>query len=196
MKKLVGMMMVLALALAAPVTFAEEDEKPTKEEKKTASKQEERDEINEVADEALAAVLKDAPKANDLFENAGGWAVFDNLRVTFIITGGGGSGVAVDKASGKRTYMKMGTGGIAFGLGAQKYQVIMFFDTAERLKNFIEKGWKAETGANAAAGTAGANVATAFIDGIAVYQITEAGLMASADVAGTKYMYDKKLNED
>ena len=196
MKKMVGMMMVLAFALAAPMTFAEEGEKPTKEEKKKATKQEERDEINKVADEALAEVLKDAPKANELFEKAEGWAVFDNLRVTFILTGGGGSGVAVNKASGKRTYMKMGTGGIAFGIGAQKYQVIMFFDSEERLNNFIEKGWKAETGANAAAGTAGANAGTAFIDGIAVYQITEAGLMASADVSGTKYSYDKKLNED
>jgi lipid-binding SYLF domain-containing protein len=194
MKKLVGMMMVLALALVAPMTFAEEEEKPTKAEKKEASVQEERDEINKVADEALAEVLKDAPKADDLFSSAAGWAVFDNMRVTFIITGGGGHGVAVNKASGKRTFMKMGSGGLAFGIGAQKYQVIMFFDTEERLTNFIEKGWKAETGANAAAGTAGANVATAFIDGIAVYQITEAGLMASADVSGTKYMLDKDLN--
>ena len=56
------------------------------------------------------------------------------------------------------------------------------------------RGWKAETGANAAAGTAGANVGTQFIDGIAVYQITESGLMASADISGTKYWKHKKLN--
>ena len=192
MKKLVGMMLVLALALVAPMAYAEEDEKS---DKKEASKQEERDEINQVADEALAEVLKDAPKANDLFAQAEGWAVFDNLKVTFIVSGGGGTGVAVDKASSKRTYMKMGTGGLSFGIGAQKYQVIMFFDTSERLEKFIKEGWKAETAANAAAGSAGANVGTAFIDGIAVYQITEAGLMASADISGTKYSIHKKLND-
>jgi len=195
MKKFVGMMMIMALALVAPMAFAEEGEKDTKEDKKELSKQEERDEINTVADEALAEVLEDAPKANDLFASAQGWAVFDNLKVTFIVSGGGGTGVAIDKASGKRTYMKMGTGGLSFGIGAQKYQVIMFFDTSERLEKFIKEGWKAETGANAAAGSAGANVGTAFIDGIAVYQITESGLMASADISGTKYSIHKKLND-
>jgi lipid-binding SYLF domain-containing protein len=91
--------------------------------------------------------------------------------------------------------MKMGTGGISFGIGAQKLQVIMFFENKEVFTAFIEKGWKAEAGAEAAAGTAGASVATTFINGIAVYQITEAGLMASADISGTKYSVDKDLNK-
>ena len=103
--------------------------------------------------------------------------------------------VAVNKATEKRTYMKMGTGGLALGIGAQKYQVIMLFETAEVLDRFITHGWKAEAGATAAAGQKGANVAAEFIDGIAIYQITESGLMASADISGTKYSIHKKLNE-
>jgi lipid-binding SYLF domain-containing protein len=192
MKKLFGSILVLALVLGAPLALAEEGEEVSK---KEANKEEERAEINKVADEALAEVLKDATKAQALFEKAQGWAVFDNLRVTFIVSGGGGTGVAIDKKSGKRTYMKMGTGGLSFGIGAQKYQVIMFFESQERLNNFIEKGWKAETGASASAGDKGANVATGFIDGIAVYQITEKGLMASADISGTKYSLHKSLND-
>jgi lipid-binding SYLF domain-containing protein len=117
------------------------------------------------------------------------------MRITFIVSGGGGSGVAVNKASGKRVYMKMGTGGLSFGIGAQKYQVIMFFDTEERLNAFMEKGWKAEGGADASAGTEGAAVGTGFVNGIAIYKITEKGLMASADISGTKYSRNKKLNE-
>ena len=95
-----------------------------------------------------------------------------------------------------------GFGGPAFafkmgGVGPEEVAYdLMLFESEERLNNFIEKGWKAETGANAAAGTAGANVGTAFIDGIAVYQITESGLMASADISGTKYSKHKKLNDD
>jgi lipid-binding SYLF domain-containing protein len=91
--------------------------------------------------------------------------------------------------------MKMGTGGIALGLGAQKYQVVMLFETAQVLNDFITKGWKAESGATASAGEAGANVETVFKNGIAIYQITEKGLMASADVSGTKYTVDKDLNK-
>ena len=91
--------------------------------------------------------------------------------------------------------MKMGTGGLAIGLGAQKYQVIMLFETAKVLDDFIAKGWKAESGANAAAGQKGANVEAEFINGMAIYQITEKGLMASADVSGTKYWVDEDLNK-
>ncbi len=192
MKKLFGSILVLALVLGAPLALAEEGAEVSK---KEADREEKRAEINKVADEALAEVLKDAPKAQATFDKAQGWAVFDNLRVTFIVSGGGGSGVAVDKTSGSRTYMKMGTGGLSFGIGAQKYQVIMFFESRERLNDFIEKGWKAETGAGASAGDKGVNVATGFIDGIAVYQITEKGLMASADISGTKYSLHKSLND-
>ncbi len=194
MKKLLSLMIVVGLSLASPAVWAAGDEAEP-ETKKEESAAEKRAEIDKVAKAALAEVLEKSDKAKGLYEKAAGWAVFDNLRITFILSGGGGSGVAVSKASGKRTYMKMGTGGLSLGIGAQKYQVIMFFDTEERLTNFIEKGWKAETGADAAAGTAGAAVGTTFINGIAVYKITEAGLMASADISGTKYSLNKKLNQ-
>ncbi len=194
MKKLLSLLVVVGLSLASPVVWAAEEkaEEPTK---KEASADEKRAEMDKVAKEALAEVLEKSEKAKELYANAAGYAVFDNLRITFILSGGGGTGVAVSKASGKKTYMKMGTGGLSLGIGAQKYQVIMLFETEERLTNFIEKGWKAETGADAAAGTAGVGVGTAFIDGIAVYKITESGLMASADISGTKYSLNEKLNK-
>jgi hypothetical protein len=34
-----------------------------------------------------------------------------------------------------------------------------------------------------------------FHNGLAIYKMNEAGLMASADVSGTKYWKNKKLNE-
>ena len=74
----------------------------------------------------------------------------------FGFSGGGGNGVAVNKSSGDRTYMKMGTGGIGFGLGGQKYQVIFLFQDEKTFHNFVEKGWKADASAQAAAGTDGA----------------------------------------
>jgi hypothetical protein len=36
---------------------------------------------------------------------------------------------------------------------------------------------------------------TDFVNGLAVYQLTESGLMANADIAGTKYWQNKKLND-
>jgi lipid-binding SYLF domain-containing protein len=90
--------------------------------------------------------------------------------------------------------MKMGTAGIGLGLGGQSYQVVFFFQDKQTFDNFVEKGWKADASAQAAAGSEGANATTGFKNGIAVWQITDKGLMASADISGTKYWQNKKLN--
>ena len=187
MKKWASLLVAIAIAFSLSSVWADD-------EKKEASDQEKKDEINKMADEALGELFEGNASATGLYDKAVGYAVFDNLKIQFIVAGGGGSGVAVDKASGKRTYMKMGTGGIGLGLGGKKYQVIFLFETEKRLQSFIEKGWKADTSASAAAGSAAAGVEAQFQDGIAYYQITEKGLIASADIAGTKYWKNKKLN--
>jgi lipid-binding SYLF domain-containing protein len=150
--------------------------------------------IDEMATEALNEIRAKDPKAEELFESSYGWAVFDNLKIAFGFSGGGGNGVAVDKSTGERSYMKMGTAGVGLGLGGQSYQVVFFFQDSKTFRNFVEKGWKADASAQAAAGTEGANATAGFVNGIAVWQMTDKGLMASADISGTKYWKNKKLN--
>jgi len=90
--------------------------------------------------------------------------------------------------------MQMGTAGVGIGLGANKYQIVFLFQDAQTFNNFVEKGWQADAGATAAAGTHAADVKTDFTNGLAIYQMTEKGLMANADIAGTKYWKNDKLN--
>ena len=189
MRKWISVLIAISIVVSLSGVWADD-------EKKEESNQEKRDDINAMADGALKELFEANDSAKGLYDKAVGYAVFDNLKIQFIIAGGGGVGVAVDKASGQRTYMKMGTGGIGLGLGGKKYQVIFLFETEKRLQSFIDKGWKADTSASAAAGTAAAGVEAQFQDGIAYYQITESGLIASADIAGTKYFKHKKLNGD
>jgi lipid-binding SYLF domain-containing protein len=151
--------------------------------------------IDETAKESLDEVFKGNEAAKDLYDNSYGWAAFDNLKIAWGLSGGGGNGVAVNKKTGAHTYMKMGTVGVGFGLGAQKYQVVFLFQDEQTFSNFVEKGWQADATAQATAGTAGVGGQTGFVNGIAIYQITDKGLMASADVAGTKYWKHKKLNK-
>jgi lipid-binding SYLF domain-containing protein len=150
--------------------------------------------IDAMARETLETLFTERPDTKALYEKAAGYAVFDNFKVALLVSGGGGVGVAVDKASGARTYMKMGTGGIGLGLGGQSYQVVFLFEDGERLHKFVEKGWQADAAANAAAGTAGKNAVSSFTGGLAVFQLTNKGLMAQADISGTKYWKAKKLN--
>jgi lipid-binding SYLF domain-containing protein len=153
------------------------------------------EEIDVTAKDTLERVFKDSETAKELFDKAHGYAVFDNLKLAFGLSGGGGSGVAVEKANGKKTYMKMGTGGIGFGIGGQKYQVVFLFEAQKPFDDFVEKGWKADASANAAAGSEGLNVQAGFVNGLAVYQITDKGLMLQADISGTKFWKDKNLNQ-
>ena len=162
---------------------------------KSLEREAKRMKIDEMADLALKKVLAGNDKAERLFDISYGWAAFDNLKLAFGFSGGGGKGVAVNKATGKHTYMKMGTIGIGFGLGANKYQVVFLFQDERTFNNFVDKGWQADAGASAVAGKAGAEVKTDFVNGMAIYQVTDAGLMAHADIAGTKYWKNKKLNE-
>ena len=179
----------IALSMPASTLFADEegDWKDMKQESK-------RMKLNETADEALQTLFAEDAKAKELYDNSYGWAVFDNLKLAFGFSGGGGNGVASVKETGKKTYMKMGTAGVGLGLGANKYQVIFLFQDSQTYDNFVDKGWQADAGATAAAGKNAAEVKTGFVNGIAIYQMTEKGLMANADIAGTKYWKNDKLN--
>ena len=183
MKRLIATLGVMVLILSVSATWAGKAEKNA----------EKRESLDAMAAEVLEELFADSKSAKELSGEAYGYAVFSNLKVAIGISGGGGSGVAV--GGGKRIYMKMGTGGIGFGIGAQKYSVIFFFEDEKHFTSFTEKGWQADTGAQAAAGDKGANAAATFRNGTAVFQMTEKGLMASADVTGTKYWQNDKLNK-
>ena len=184
--------LLIAFVLLLPTTGVVAEDKD--DDWKSLKNESKRLKINEMADAALETVMNGNWKAEELFETAYGWAAFDNLKIAFILSGGGGNGMAIRKESGERIYMKMGTAGIGLGIGGQSYQVIFFFQDERTFHNFVEKGWKADASAQAAAGKDGANATTGFVNGVAVWQITDKGLMASADISGTKYWKNKKLN--
>ena len=181
---------VIALVMPAATIFADEETGDWKDMKLESKRMK----LDETAESALNALFAEKPKAKELYDSAYGWAVFDNLKLAFGISGGGGNGVASVKETNQKTYMKMGTAGVGLGLGANKYQVIFLFQDSQTYDNFVNKGWQADAGATASAGTNAAEVKTDFVNGMAIFQMTEKGLMANADIAGTKYWKNDKLN--
>ena len=158
-----------------------------------AKVQERRQEIDANAKATLDELLKTHSGVRDLYERAKGYAVFTVTKGGFIVSGGGGNGVAVNKAAGQRTYMRMGTGGVGLGIGGQRYGLVILFETADRLDKFVAGGWDSSATAEAVAGQEGVAVRSSFIDGVAFYQISEKGLMAHADVSGTKFWVNDEL---
>ncbi|OQY08060.1 MAG: hypothetical protein B6I25_00140 [Planctomycetales bacterium 4572_13] len=188
MKKTTILFTLLVLALA--LTGCSPGGKLTNDEKIQA--------INTMADETLQRLYTDKPSTKDEVKEAAGYAAFSNANVNIIFVGmGGGYGVAVDNATGDKTYMKMGSGGLGFGIGVKDFRQVMIFNTKETMNNFVESGWTFGGHADAAAKAGekgGAASGEGAIGQVKVYSMTESGLALQAMGTGTKYYKDKELN--
>jgi len=153
-----------------------------------------RAEIDTKTEQILEKLFAEREGARELYDKSQGYAVFAATKAGFLVTGGGGTGVAVDKGSGSRTYMRMGTGGVGLGIGAQRYELVILFESEPYLSRFIEGGWNASASAQAAAGKDGVTLTSSFVDGVALFQLTDRGLMAQADVSGTRFWVVDDLN--
>jgi lipid-binding SYLF domain-containing protein len=149
--------------------------------------------VNASAEEVLEEFFK-MQGARALFDRAAGYAIFEVTKAGLGASGAGGNGVAVNKTTGQRTFMRMGSAGVGFTFGLSRYDIVILFEDAAKLDAFTKGGWDSAATAQAAAGTSGAQVASSFFDGVAYYQIGRRGLMASADVSGTRFWYADELN--
>jgi lipid-binding SYLF domain-containing protein len=188
MKRFLLFVVAAVATLVCSATFADDD-------KKEAKASEKREEINTMAKETIERLVSESVAAKTLFERAYGYAVFDNFKLSLLLASERGKGVAVAKASGDRTYMKMGSVGVNVGLGGQKMQVVFLFEDEATFNEFVNEGWSADASADAAAGKKGVNTEAEFVDGMATYQFTEKGLMLQANISGTRYSKDDKLND-
>jgi lipid-binding SYLF domain-containing protein len=84
------------------------------------------------------------------------------------------------------------------GIGVKKFQGVFVFETADKLKAFVEQGWEfgGQTTAAATIGDQGTALqgASSVSPGVWMYQLTDKGLAAEATVKGTKYWKDTDLN--
>lgn len=150
--------------------------------------------IDSNAESALSRLFKASSAAKKQFDAAAGYAVFDTRKFSILITTGFGSGVAVNKSSDKRTYMKMATGGLNIGGGVKFYQVVFLFPDEVTLSNFVEHGWSADTDAMVESGKEGASLGLQLKNGVIVHNLSDKGLVLAASLTGTKYWKDGDLN--
>ena len=143
----------------------------------------------------LQRLFAESPEARERFDTTPAYAVFDSRKMSFLITTAFGSGVAVNKETGERVYMKMAEGGVNYGAGAQLYQVIFLFPTIGSYEEFINKGWDAGAGADAVAGKDDENLGLRLPDGTSIYKLNEKGIALSATLTGTKYWKWDELNQ-
>jgi len=157
--------------------------------------------IDDMAQNTLDRLYREHPATKDVISKAAGYGAFSNANVNIIFaSAGGGYGVVVDNATGKRTYMKMGLGGLGFGIGVKDYRQVLIIRDTNTLKKFVDSGWEFGGHADAAAkaGEKGGELSGEgnINDDITVYAMTESGLALQATVTGAKYWKNDDLNMD
>jgi lipid-binding SYLF domain-containing protein len=182
--KLIGLLLLSLLIAASTGAEASADSKRAK--------------VRKQSQEIMANLYATVPGSKDVVANAAGYATFRKLGVKIgAVGGGGGRGLAVDKA-GNQTFMMYAEASAGLGLGIKSFDLIFVFDTPEAQSAFVNKGWEAGSDATAAAkhGDSGSAVtgAASVSPGVRVYQLTKSGLALELNIKGTKYFKDKKLN--
>ena len=153
-----------------------------------------RNEMDQEERKALGKLFQQQPAAKRLFDQSYGYAVFDSSKKGLLISSASGVGVAVTKGSGQREYMRMASLGANLGGGIQYYNVVFLFENQATMRSFVEKGWEASGGGSAVFGKDAVNADVKFVAGKAIFILNDTGLMLGADISGTKYWRDSKLN--
>jgi lipid-binding SYLF domain-containing protein len=186
MKSKLALVLAAASLLASPAGWAD-------------SKEERRTEVRAVAQRTLDRLYQLQPSAKAAIDKSAGYAVFSNFGMKLLVTGGGtGTGLAVDRKSGKEVFMKMVEVQAGLGFGVKKFQLVWIFENPKALENFVRSGWEIGAQANATAmrGDQGAfaSGAVSVSPGVWLYQLAGDGLAVELTAKGTKYFRDDTLN--
>jgi len=160
---------------------------------------EQRADIRQMAQRTLDQLYRVRPSARGAVSAAAGYAVFSNFGMKIMVAGGGsGEGIAVDRRSGKETFMKMVEVQAGLGFGIKQFRLVWVFERKSDLDYFVNSGWEIGGQAAAAATARGAGAAfegaVAISPGVWLYQLTETGLALELTAKGTKYFKNDALN--
>jgi lipid-binding SYLF domain-containing protein len=181
-------LLLLATAIAAPWGAL------------AASKDEQRQDIRDVARNTLERLYKAQPQAKDAIERSAGYAVFSNFGMKILLAGGGkGDGIAVNRKAKTETFMKMIEVQAGLGMGVKKFRLVWVFEKQSDLDKFINSGWEIGGQATATAQVSGQGQqlytgAMSISPGVWLYQLTDDGIAAELTAKGTKYYKNTELN--
>jgi lipid-binding SYLF domain-containing protein len=167
--------------------------------KTQAQKEERQASVHKMASQTLADLYKKKPAVQAEVEKAAGYAVFSDFGMKLSIMGGvKGKGVAINNATKQDTFMEMAEFQPGFGIGAEKFRVVILFDTPAAFNSFVTSGWEAGVNAMAAARTktrGGALAGAVTVsEGVHMFQVDTEGLIVGFSITAAKFYKDKELN--
>ncbi|MEM0982826.1 MAG: YSC84-related protein [Planctomycetota bacterium] len=152
-----------------------------------------RNELTYNANQAMDE-FRESPSVRRFLSDAYGYAIFPRVAKGAIGIGGArGSGLVYEQ--GRligNSVLTQAT--IGFSLGGQSFQELIVFEDEAALTEFIAGDFAFQAGASAAAGTAGANSAINYENGLVVFVQTNGGLIYDASIGGQNFDFNPIAN--
>jgi lipid-binding SYLF domain-containing protein len=155
------------------------------------------------SEEGRAAIKRDANAALDraraadatlaeLVKNAIGYAVFPSIGKGGLGIGGAyGQGILYERGE-FAGYCDLTQATIGLQLGGQTYTEIIVFETRKAIDYFKSGNFAFNAQATAVALKSGAGANAKYSDGVAIFTMSEQGLMGEAAVGGQKFGFQPK----
>ncbi len=183
---------LLAAALAGPA-FAADEKKNGSSKLTPEQKEAERAARLKMAEGALEKLYKLQPEARAAVEKAVGYAVFDITSIYAILfVGQRGTGVLIDNATKKPTFMTCQRAGTGPGAGKQRVYQVFVFKTKDAMGQFtLAGGLGGDVSGSVSTGSGGS--VRSFNPSVDIYQVPESGVAVQASWGGTVYSVDSDL---
>ena len=188
MKKNILQLIVFALVLmTASTVFAKK------------SPDEVRAKLDEMSVQVLERMYQKYPSAEESVQNAYAYCTISASGVKWGFYGDDhGRGVAINKQTNERIYMKMKEMGIGLNFGAKEYDLLFVIQDQTAWERFISGNIKfgSEASAQASDGVSGGTIADAKViaKGVWVYQLDKKGLAVELSFKGARISPFRSLN--
>jgi lipid-binding SYLF domain-containing protein len=151
--------------------------------------EEARDVLSTQVSEAVAALKAKDPSIEQFFDKSYGYAVLPKVFKGALWVGGAhGKGLVYQRGK-KVGYCSMSQATLGFSFGGEFFREIIFFRDKEDLERFRSGEYTFSAQATGVALRSGAAAKADYKSGMAVFVMTDAGLMVDASVGGQKFKY-------
>jgi len=142
--------------------------------------------------EAIVQFKQMDPGIQRFFDQSSGYAVVPKVfKGAFWIGGAYGKGMLYENEQ-VTGYCSMSQATVGFSFGGEFFREIIFFREQSDIAKFKSDEYTLSAQATAVALTAGAAAKADYKDGMAVFVMTDAGLMVDASVGGQKFTFVPK----
>ncbi len=138
---------------------------------------------------AIEAAKKTDPGLQKFFDSAVGYAVFPSVGKGAVGIGGAYGRGELFEGGKLAGYCTLTQASIGLALGGQAYTELIFFETPEALNRFKSGNFAFAAQVSAVALKSGASANAKYANGVAVFTMSEKGLMYEASVGGQKFSY-------